>query len=64
MAQGWARSLEKILAELVGLFQVVKSGLPQVLGVWCRDTWGRKGGGDILISLMENRTVVQGLVLH
>lgn len=25
MAQGWARSLEKILAELVGLFQVVKS---------------------------------------
>lgn len=65
MAQGWARSPEKILAELVRLFQVVKSrdegGLPQMLGVWCRDTQGRKGGGDILISPMENRTVVQGL---
>lgn len=62
MTQGWAWSLEKILAELVGLFQVVKSrgegGLPQVLGVWCRDAQGRKGGGDIPIGLMENRKVV------
>lgn len=67
MAQGWAQSLGKILAELVGLFQVVKSRdegrLPQVLGAWCRDAQGRKGGGDISIGLMGNRKVVQGLVL-
>lgn len=67
MVQGWAQSLENILAELVGLFQVVKSrdegGLPQVLRVWCRDAQGRKGGEDISIGLIGNRNVVQGLVL-
>ena len=66
MAQGWTWPLEKILAELVQLFQVVKSrdqsGLPQVLGF---GMWMPREGrevGNISIGLMENGRVVQGRV--
>lgn len=56
LAQRWTQSLEGILVELVQLSQVVKSrdqgGLPQVLGIWCRDTGEDREVGNISIGLM------------
>ena len=66
MAQGWTWPLEKILAELVRLFQVVKSrdqsGLPQVLGFGMGMPREGREVGNISIGLMENGRVVQGRV--